>query len=32
MTFTNKDHVVQAWTNLDHGKRSTNTITLIRKK
>ncbi|HEY1482948.1 MAG TPA: hypothetical protein VGF19_09505 [Candidatus Acidoferrum sp.] len=32
MTFTTKDHVVQAWTNLDHGKRSTNTITLIRKK
>jgi len=32
MTFTGKDHVVQAWTNLDHGKRSTNTISLIRKK
>lgn len=32
MTLTDKDHVTQAWTNLDHGKRSTNTITLARKK
>jgi hypothetical protein len=32
MTFIDKGHVTQAWTNLDHGKRSTNTITLARKK
>jgi hypothetical protein len=32
ITFTTKDQVVQAWTNLDHGKRSTNTISYIRKK
>jgi hypothetical protein len=32
MTLTDKDHVTQAWTNLNHGKRSTNTITLARKK
>jgi hypothetical protein len=32
VTFVDKDHVTQAWTNLSHGKRSTNTITLTRKK
>jgi hypothetical protein len=32
MTFIDKDHVTQAWTNLNHGKRSTNTITLARMK
>ncbi len=32
VTFIDKDHVTQAWTNLSHGKRSTNTITLARKK
>ena len=32
MTLTDKDHVTQAWTKLNHGERSTNTITLARKK
>jgi hypothetical protein len=32
VTFVDKDHVTQAWTNLSHGKRATNTITLTRKK
>lgn len=32
VTFIDKEHVTQAWTNLSHGKRSTNTITLARKK
>jgi hypothetical protein len=32
MTITDKDHVTQAWTNLNHGKRSTNTLSLVRKK
>jgi hypothetical protein len=32
MTFTDKDHVTQVWTNLTHGERSTNTITFARKK
>jgi hypothetical protein len=32
ITLTDKDHITQAWTNLDHGKRSTNIITLARKK
>lgn len=32
VTFTDSDHFKQAWTNLDHGKRSTNTIELARKK
>ena len=32
LTLPDKDHITQAWTNLDHGKRSTNTISLVRKK
>jgi hypothetical protein len=32
VTLADSDHLTQAWTNLDHGKRSTNTITLARKK
>lgn len=32
VTFADNDHFSQAWTNLDHGKRSTNTIQLARKK
>jgi len=32
VTLPDADHVTQAWTNLDHGKRSTNTISLARKK
>ncbi len=32
VTFTDIDHVTQSWTNLNHGKRSTNTITFVRKK
>jgi hypothetical protein len=32
VTLADRDHLTQAWTNLDHGKRSTNTISLARKK
>ena len=32
VTLTDGDHVTQAWTNQHDGKRSTNTITLTRKK
>jgi len=32
VTLPDPDHLTQAWTNLDHGKRSTNTISLARKK
>jgi hypothetical protein len=32
VTLTDNDHFTQAWTNVHHGKRSTNTITLARKK
>jgi hypothetical protein len=32
VTLTDNDHFSQAWTNLHDGKRSTNTITLTRKK
>jgi hypothetical protein len=32
MTLTDKDHITQAWTKLNHGERSTNIITLTRKK
>lgn len=32
VTLTDNDHFSQAWTNLHEGKRSTNTITLTRKK
>jgi hypothetical protein len=32
VTLADSDHLSQAWTNLDHGKRSTNTISFTRKK
>lgn len=32
VTLPDKDHLSQAWTNLDHGKRSTNTISFTRRK
>ena len=32
VTLPDHDHLTQAWTNLDHGKRSTNIILLSRKK
>lgn len=32
MVFPDSDHLSQSWTNLDHGKRSTNTLTFVRKK
>jgi hypothetical protein len=32
VTVTDNDHFTQAWTNQQAGKRSTNTITLTRKK
>jgi hypothetical protein len=32
VTLTDNDHFSQAWTNVHDGKRSTNTITLTRKK
>jgi hypothetical protein len=32
MTLTDSDHFSQVWTNVDHGKRSANTITFTRKK
>lgn len=32
VTVTDNDHFTQAWTNQRDGKRSTNTITLTRKK
>ena len=31
-TLPDHDHVTEAWTNLDHGRKSTNTISLARKK
>jgi hypothetical protein len=31
-TLPDPNHVTEAWTNLDHGKKSTNTISLARKK
>jgi len=31
-TLPDADHVTEAWTNLDHGKKSTNTVSLTRKK
>jgi len=31
-TMADNDHLSQAWTSLDHGKRSTNTISFARKK
>jgi hypothetical protein len=31
-TMGDKDHIVQTWTYVDHGKRSTSTFTLARKK
>ena len=31
-TMADHDHLSQAWTSLDHGKRSTHTITFARKK
>lgn len=32
VTLVDNDHFTQAWSNLDHGKRSTHTISLSRKK
>lgn len=32
VTIPDNEHLSQAWTNLDHGKRSTNTISFTRKK
>lgn len=32
VTMPDKDHLTQVWTNLHDGKRSSNTITLARKK
>lgn len=32
LTIPDKDHLTQVWTNLHEGKRSSNTITLARKK
>jgi len=32
MVFPDSDHFSQSWTNLDHGKRSTNTLSFVRKK
>lgn len=32
VTIPDKDHLTQVWTNLHDGKRSSNTITLARKK
>jgi len=32
VTISDKDHLTQVWTNLHNGKRSSNTITLARKK
>lgn len=32
VTLSDKDHLTQVWTNLHDGKRSSNTITLSRKK
>ena len=32
VTLTDNDHFTEAWTNLHNGKRSTNTISLTRKK
>lgn len=32
LTLSDNDHVTEAWTNLHNGKRSTNTVTLSRKK
>lgn len=32
VTLPDTDHLSQAWTNLDHGKRSTNTLSFARKK
>jgi hypothetical protein len=32
VTLADGDHFRQEWTNVDHGKRSTNTISLARKK
>jgi hypothetical protein len=31
-TLPDADHVSEAWTNLDHGKKSTSTVSLTRKK
>jgi len=31
-TLPDSDHLTEAWTNLDHGKKSTNTISLTRKR
>ena len=32
VTLTDRDHFSQVWTNLNHGKRSSYTISLVRKK
>lgn len=32
VTISDKDHLTHVWTNLHDGKRSSNTITLTRKK
>jgi hypothetical protein len=32
VTITDKDHLSQVWSILDHGKRSTNTINFVRKR
>jgi hypothetical protein len=32
VTMADNDHLSQAWTSLDHGKRSTHTISFARKK
>jgi len=32
VTLPDAEHLTQTWTNLDHGKRSANTISLARKK
>jgi len=32
VTISDRDHLTQVWTNLHDGKRSSNTITLARKK
>lgn len=32
LSLPDREHLTQAWTNLYHGKRSTNTISLERKK
>jgi hypothetical protein len=32
VTISDRDHLTQVWTNLHDGKRSSNTITLARRK